>query len=262
MASKHREFSCTRWMIILFLALCLPGHAVEQAARFAEHQCRSVQVSKGSGEGRLEYCDNGTDQQIYLSGELDIKPTDRNKENAADLLALETLLRKFKTRDKGIFRVVTNNAGGGEVDWHQELIMAVDDACIEDCKIITEVKGRCHSACNQLHITCVRNAKTFLHKSSTTCEHATTDEDDPRCNARDPFNPNERNLCSSKVAADEYKERCENLLRGRNLKIDRERKRQIFEFVDMLARSAVFDTTRLTCIPLPWAETDPTVVAE
>jgi hypothetical protein len=64
------------------------------------------------------------------------------------------------------------------------------------------------------------------------------------------------------VAADEYKERCENLLRGRNLKIDRERKRQIFEFVDMLARSAVFDTTRLTCIPLPWAETDPTAVAE
>ena len=261
MASKYPKFSCMRWMIILFLALCLPGHAVEQAARFAEHQCRSVQVSKGSGEGRLEYCDNGTDQQIYLSGELDIKPTDRSKKHAADLLALETVLRKFKTRDKGIFRVVTSNAGGGEVDWHQELIMAVEDACIEDCKIITEVKGRCNSACNQLHITCVRNAKTILHKSATTCEHATTAEDDPRCNARDPFNPNERNLCSSKVAADEYKERCETLLRGRNLNIDRERKRQIFEFVDMLARNAVFDTTRLTCIPLPWAETDPTAVA-
>ena len=71
-------------VIILFLALCLPGHAVEQAARFAEHQCRSVQVSKGSGEGRLEYCDNGTDQQIYLSGELDITPTDRSKESAAN----------------------------------------------------------------------------------------------------------------------------------------------------------------------------------
>jgi hypothetical protein len=249
-----------RWMILLFLAL--PAHAVEQAARFAEHECRSVQVSKGSGEGRLEYCDNSTDQQIYLSGELDITPMDRSKERAADLLALETLLREFKTRDTGIFRVVTNNAGGGEVDWHQALIMAVEDACIKDCKIITEVRGRCESACNQLHITCVRNAKTILHKSATTCEHATTAEDDPTCNARDPFNPSERNLCSSKVAVDEYKERCEYLLRGRNLNIDPERKRQIFEFIDTLARNAVFNTTRLTCIALPWAETDPTAIAE
>lgn len=260
MASKHREFACMRWMIIMFLPLCLPALAVEQAARFAAHQCRSVQVSKGdSGEGRLEYCDNGTDQQIYLSGKLDIKRTDQNKENAADLLALETVLREFKTRDKGIFRVVTNNSGGGETEWHQDLIMAVEDACIEDCKIITEVKGRCDSACNQLHITCVRNARTILHKSATTCEHATTD---PRCNARDPFNPNQRNLCSSKEAAEEYKERCGNLVKGRNLNIDHQRKRQIFEFIDMLARNGVFDTTRLTCIRLPWAETDPTARAE
>ena len=198
MASKYREFSCMRWMIILFWPFASLATLLSRPRDLRSINVGLSRCPKVSGEGRLEYCDNGTDQQIYLSGELDIKPTDRNKENAADLLALETLLRKFKTRDKGIFRVVTSNAGGGEVDWHQELIMAVEDACIEDCRIITEVKGRCNSACNQLHITCVRNAKTILHKSATTCEHATTAEDDPRCNARDPFNPNERNLCSTR----------------------------------------------------------------
>ena len=58
--------------------------------------------------------------------------------------------------------------------------MAVEDACIKDCRIITEIKGRCESACNQLHITCVRNARTILHNAAKTCEHATTDEDDPK----------------------------------------------------------------------------------
>ncbi len=250
-------------LCLFLLPLCLSGHAAEQAAKFAENQCRSVQVSKGEiGEGKLKYCDNGTDQEIYLSGDLDLRPTDRNEKKAADFLALKRILREFKKRDKGIFRVVTNNAGGGEVDWHQKLIMAVEDACIKDCKIITEIKGRCESACNQLHITCVSNARTILYKGARTCEHATTDEDDPRCNRRDPFDSNERTLCSAKVAVDGYKERCEKLLRGRNLNIDHERKRQIFEFIDMLANNGVFDTTRLTCTPLPWAQTDPTAVPE
>ena len=249
-----------RSMIILLLALCLLGHAAQQPAKFAENQCRSVRVSKGEiGEGQLKYCDNGTDQEIYLSGELDIRATDRNAKSAADFLALKRILREFKKRDKGTFRVVTNNAGGGEIDWHQELIMAVEDACINDCKIITEIKGRCESACNQLHITCVINARTILHNAARTCEHATTDEDDPSCNRRDPFDSNERYLCSAKVAVDGYKERCEELLEGRNLNIDHKRKRQIFEFLDRLARNGVFDTTKLTCTPLTWAETDPTL---
>ncbi|MCM3901898.1 MAG: hypothetical protein ND866_09350, partial [Pyrinomonadaceae bacterium] len=59
---------------------------------------------------------------------------------------------------------------------------------------------------------------------------------------------------------DGYKERCEELLEGRNLNIDHKRKRQIFGFLDMLARNGVFDTTKLTCTPLVWAETDPTAV--
>ena len=252
-----------RWMILFLLLLCLFGSAPEQAAKFAENQCRSVPVSKGDiGEGQLKYCDNGTDQEVYLSGELDIRPTDRNEKDAADLRALKQILREFKKRDKGIFRVVTYNAGGGEIDWHQDLIMAVEDACIKDCHIITEIKGRCESACNQLHITCVRNARTILHRAAMTCEHATTDEDNPKCNKRDPLVPGERDLCSAQEAVNEYEERCGKLTRGRNLNIDLEHKKQIYEFIENLARKGVFDTTRLTCTPLPWAETNLTVPGE
>ena len=248
-----------RWMIVFLLALCLFGSAPEQAPKFAENQCRSVPVSKGDiGEGQLKYCDNGTDQEIYLSGELDMRPTERIEKNAADFLALQQIQSEFKKRDKGTFRVVTNNAGGGEIDWHQELIMAVEDACIKDCKIITEIKGRCESACNQLHITCVRNARTILHHAARTCEHATTDEDNPKCNRRDPLVPGERDLCGAQVAVNEYEERCGHLTKGRNLKIDDERKKRVYEFIESLARKGVFDTTRLTCTPLPWAETDQT----
>jgi hypothetical protein len=251
-----------RWTTIFLLLLFLPVHAGEQATKVAENQCRSVQVSKGEiGEGQLKYCDNGTDQEIYLSGELYLRPTDQNMKSAADFLALKKILRVFKKRDKGVFRVVTNNAGGGEIDWHQELMMAVEDACIKDCKIITEIKGRCESACNQLHITCVSNARTILHRGARTCEHATTDEDDPGCNRRDPFDSNERYLCSAEVAVEGYKERCEELIEGRNLKIDHKRKRQIFEFLDMLAKNGVFDTTKLICTPVVWAETDPSAAS-
>jgi hypothetical protein len=248
-----------RWMIIFVLSLCLFGGAPEQAPKFAENQCRSVPVSKGDfGEGQLKYCDNGTDQEIYLSGELDIRPTDKNEKNAADFLALKQILREFKKRDKGIFRVVTDNAGGGEIDWHQDLIMAVENACIKDCHIITEIKGRCESSCNQLHITCVSNARTILHQSAMTCEHATTDEENPKCNKRDPLVPGERDLCSAQEAVNEYEERCGKLTKGRNLNIDLERKKQVYEFIESLARRGVFDTTRLTCTPLPWAENDST----
>jgi hypothetical protein len=251
-----------RWMIFFLLPLCLLGQAVQPSARFAENQCRSVEVSKGQiGEGKLQYCDNGTDQEIYLSGEMDIRPTDRNEKNAADLLALKKIMREFKKRDKGIFRVVTNNAGGGETEWHQNLMIAVEDACIKDCQIITEIKGRCESACNQLHITCVSNARTILYNAARTCEHATTDEDSPKCNKRDPLVPGERDLCSAQVAINEYEERCGALTKGRNLKIDSERKKQIYEFIETLARRGVFDTTRLTCTPLPWAETGSTAAS-
>src|SRR6185369_4543879 len=251
------------WMIIFLLPLCLSGQAAQQAPTFAENQCRSVEVSKGEiGEGVLRYCDNGTDQEIYLSGEMDIRPTDRSEKNAADLVALKKILVEFKKRESGIFRVVTNNAGGGDTEWHQMLIMAVEDACIKDCRIITEIEGRCESACIQLHTTCVRNARTIIQKGAVTCDHAATDEKNPGCRRRDPFDPSERDLCSRKVTVNEYKERCERLTSGRNLDINQERKKQIYEFIDGLAKRGVFDTTRLTCTALPWAETDSTSSCE
>src|SRR5688500_9272956 len=176
------------WMLILLLSPFFLGHLAQRGVPFAENQCQSVQISKGDiGDGLLGYCDNGTDQEIYLSGELFIRPTDRNQKLAADYLAVKKILREFKKRDKGTFRVVTNNAGGGEIDWHQELIMAVEDSCIRDCRIITEIKGRCESACNQLHITCISHARTILHQAARTCEHAPTAEDDPCYNRRDTY---------------------------------------------------------------------------
>jgi hypothetical protein len=245
------------WIILFSLALCFLGHTSQQATRFAESQCLSVEVSKGEiGEGKLTYCYNGSEQEIYLSGELDLRPTDRNEKNAADLVALKKIMAQFQKKRRGIFRIVTNNAGGGETEWHQNLMMAVEDACIKDCRIITEIKGRCESACNQLHITCVSNARTILHNAARTCDHATTDEDSPKCHKRDPLVPGERDLCGVRVAVNEYKERCGELTKGRNLNLDGERKKQIYEFIESLARKGVFDTTKLTCTPLPWAETD------
>jgi|GEM_PF-2104998 hypothetical protein len=255
----YELFDGLRRAFIFLLLLCLWHVGAAQQPKFADTQCLSVDVSKGEiGEGKLRYCGNGTDQEIYLSGEMDIRPTDRNDDNAADLVALRKVIGSFKKSEAGTFHVVTNNAGGGETGWHQMLIMAVEDACTKDCRIITEIEGRCESACNQLHITCVRNARTIRHRGALTCEHATTDEDTPACNKRDPFDPSERDLCSTKVAVHEYKERCGILARGRDLNIDRERKKQIYEFIDRLAKNRVFDTTRLTCTPLTWAESDMT----
>jgi hypothetical protein len=245
-----------RPMSILLLLLFIPRDAVDQTVTFGSKQCRTFDVSKGEiGEGKLRYCDNGTEQEIYVSGELDFRETDRNEKNAADLVAIKKVLREIKKRDKGVFRVVTNNAGGGETEWHQRLIMAAEDACIKECRIITEIKGRCESACNQLHITCARNSRTIIHSDAKTCEHATTDEENPKCNKRDPFDPGERDLCGTHVAVNEYKSRCAELTVGRGLDIDVKRKKQIYEFLDSLALRGVFDTTRLTCTPITWGET-------
>jgi hypothetical protein len=246
-----------RWIAIFSLLLFAPRFAAEHTAEFADKQCITVDVSKGEiGEGKLRYCDDGIEQELYVSGELDFRPTDRSEKNAVDLVAIKKVLSKFKKRETGVFRVVTNNAGGGETGWHYKLIMAVEDACTRDCRIITEINGRCESACNQLHITCVRHARTIVHKGASTCEHATTDEDNPKCNKRDPLVRGERDLCDTQVAVKEYKDRCGRLTRGRDLDIDEERKKEIYAFLDGLASRGIFDTTRLTCTRLTWAETE------
>ena len=247
-----------RWMPIVLILFFLPHVVSDQSVSSAKERCRTVEISKGEiGEGKLRYCDNGLDQEIYISGEMDERSTDRDEESAADYRALKKILHEFKKRDKGTFRVVTYNAGGGETGWHQRLIMAVEDACRKECRIVTEIEGRCESACNQLHISCVRHARTILHSGAATFEHATTDEDNPKCSKWDPLVPGEGDLCDARVAVTEYKERCEDLTRGRGLDIDTERKKAVYDYLDRLARNGVFDTTKLTCTLMPWAETEP-----
>jgi hypothetical protein len=93
-----------RWMIIFLLPLCLLGHAAQQTAKFAENQCRSVRVSRGDlGEGQLNYCDNETDRESYLSAEFDMRPSDRDKKSAADFLTGSTNLetKPSGSRSKG-----------------------------------------------------------------------------------------------------------------------------------------------------------------
>jgi hypothetical protein len=86
-------------MIIFLLPLYLQGQSAQQAAKFAENQCRSVQESKVDfGETKLKHRENGTDREIYLSGEMNIRPTDRNQKSAADFLIGSTNL---ETRPSG-----------------------------------------------------------------------------------------------------------------------------------------------------------------
>ena len=93
-----------RWALVFLLLLLLPRGAVQQAPRSAKKRCLSVEVSRGEiGEGKLRYCDDGTDQEIYLSGEMDIRDSDQSEKNAADLVALKKILRQFKKREEGVF---------------------------------------------------------------------------------------------------------------------------------------------------------------
>ena len=253
----------TRWISIALLLVLLPHAAANQSAQSEKNRCQTFEISPGEiGEGKLRYCDNGSEQELYVSGELDERPTDRNNETAADLHAVNKIVRQFKKRDKGIFRVVTRNAGGGETEWHQRLMMRVEDACRKDCRIVTEIEGRCESACIQFHLTCVRYARTVLHTGGAILDHATIDEDNPACNKRDPFVPGEGDLCPASVAVAEYKDRCGVLTKGRGLDIDEERTREVFAFANRMASSGVFDTTRLTCVLLSWAEVESTPSCE
>ncbi|MGZ3695339.1 MAG: hypothetical protein ACXWQO_14575 [Bdellovibrionota bacterium] len=222
---------------------------------FTSQQCKTRSISKGiygerkghPGEGKLEYCDNGTDQKIYLSGALD-----QEESGQRDLKVVKSLLSKIKTRKTGVFAVITNNSGGGDTEWFKLLMMGVEDACIGDCKIETEVRGRCESACNQMHFTCVANSSTVINAGAETCDHAETD--DITCHGLDPNPPHGHNICGLKEQVAIYKDRCGKLLTKRNLQIDGAKKRQLFQYVDFQASKNVFGTETLTCRNLPWAK--------
>src|SRR5688572_24945515 len=93
-----------RWTLVCLLLLLLPREAAQQASKLPKKRCLSVEVSRGDvGEGKLSYCDDGTDQEIYLSGEIDFRDSDRSEKNAADFVALKKILHQFKKREEGVF---------------------------------------------------------------------------------------------------------------------------------------------------------------
>lgn len=224
---------------------------------FQPAQCKDFPVTKGDGEGLLRHCDNGTDQLIYLSGELD-PGDDPRRPDQRDLRAIGEVIKRLKTRPQGRFKVLTRDATGGDVEWHQRLMMAVEDHCPKGCKIETEVHGSCLSACNQLHLTCARGAVTTVMTDGRMCEHASVGEPgDEDCRKCDPKPPKECNICGPDESVDEYTSRCGRLLaRGgqkRMVDVDPERRRMIESHAKRLAETGVFSSSSWTCVLPPWA---------
>lgn len=206
--------------------------------------CRSFRVSKGDGEGILRHCVNGDDQTLYLSGDLDTK---------RDLNSVKSVIGRMKKATQGRFTVITKDAGGGDVDWHSKLMMAVEDHCVGKCRIQTEVHGQCESACNQLHLTCARGARTLIMANGKLCEHASMDG--PGCHRRDPKPPYGNTICDREEAVAEYTRRCNELMQGRaSVDVDPKRQSMIKEYASKLAEKGVFDSESWTCHLPPWAE--------
>lgn len=249
------------FVITCALAVCDLAWAKTAPSGFLLTQCRDFPVTKGDGEGVLQYCDNGTDQLIYLSGDLDVQ---------RDLKSVNSVIQKMRVGTSGRFQVITKNAGGGDVEWHQKLMMAVEDRCQKDCRIKTEVRGACESACNQLHLTCARGSTTMIMPDGKLCEHASTGDRDT-CSNCDPNPPKECNICGSAESIDEYTSRCGRLLiekgKVRKVDVDPERKRMVEAHAKKLADMGVFDISKFSCHVPPWAETvkevarDPTAPA-
>ncbi len=245
-------------ILLIFIAIGISDCAVGATyyGKFSPQECSDFEVSKGSdnGEGILRYCDNGKDQLVYHSGELDIGDTDKTRYR--DLRAINKVRLLMQKRSQGTFEIVTNMSGGGDVSWHQRLIMGVEDACVDRCVISTKVMGKCESACNQLHLTCAYGAKTFVDRGGQMLEHATTgDNNDQGCYRCDIRLPKEKcNLCSREEAVTEYKDRCDRLLKGRHVKIDLRRKALVSSYAEDLADRGVFDSVEFSNVLPPWAK--------
>jgi len=213
--------------------------------------CKDFPITRGEGgSGVLRLCRTAGGQQLYVSGEMDVQSSGRDRER--DLRSIRAAIREMRRLTTGKFEVSTHNAGGGDVDWHQQLMMAVEDNCTGECRIETRISGFCESACAQLHLTCALGARTLIAPGGRYCEHATND--DGSCHLCDTNDQSNCNICDPSQAVMEYKDRCDRLVRGRNLNLDPERRRVIGEFADRLKREGVFSSDRFTCIQPPWAE--------
>lgn len=238
-----------RFDILVLSALLagLPFLLPKSAAGAGESRCQDFRVSKGDGQGLLRYCDDGVNQKVFLSGDLDSKRDQRS------VIAVRKLMQR---RNVGTFKVVTQNAGGGEVPWHQSLMMGVEDSCIGNCLIQTQVYGKCDSACNQLHLTCVRGASTRIMAGGKMLEHATTGSKKEGCRLCDPRVRGPCNICGAKESVAEYRDRCDRLLTGRGLDIDPRRQQMVFRYVQDLASLGYFNTTLLQPVSPPWAQVE------
>lgn len=245
------------WILILLAAVS--GQAGSGGLNFLPRQCKEFPIQRGEGgRGILRYCDDGRDQGIYVSGEMDVRESRINRNQ--DLRSINSVLALVKKRTNGTFEVVTENSGGGDVEWHQKLIMGVEDACLDECRIVTRMKGFCESACAQLHLTCAKHAKTYMLPDSRLCEHASND--DETCRRCDPNPPRDCNICDPAEAVMEYKDRCGKLLRNRKVAVDEAKKRQVEAYVDRLRAAGVFDSDTFVCsdkspfVRPPWVETE------
>ncbi|MCB0377850.1 MAG: hypothetical protein KDD33_05095 [Bdellovibrionales bacterium] len=241
-----------------------------QGATYAPNQCKTFAITKGDhGSGELKYCDDGTHQQLYVSGDMDVGDDDsidcvdnarhRRSRDCRDYRSVQAVKKLFKKRDKGTFELITEGAGGGEVSWHQSLIMKLEDSCTKDCRITTKIRGKCESACAQLHITCVKHAKSYFEPGGEYCEHASNDSVSCKlCDPKAPKDPCE--ICPPAESMADYTDRCDKkkLLKGRKLSIDPKKVRQVSDFAKKLKDDGIFSTDTFTCVTPPWFELEPT----
>ena len=236
-----------RWNLVLFFLIALSSAPVA-AGDFQNKDCAEFKTNEGAGV--LKYCDNGKDQMLYLKGDLD------DEEDPKDTARVAQIIDLFgdKVRKTGKFRVVTVDSGGGTTELFQNLMRSVELNCRNDCVIQTEINGQCQSACNQMHFTCVKNARTIANPGSNVCDHASTG-DPPECKRRDINPPYKSDLCEVSDTLNEYLDRCNKFVEGRGLEIDEQRRSEVDKHFKGLADGKVFDTSKFTCnIKLPWAD--------
>tara|TARA_Y100001935_G_C17265624_1_gene488990 strand:- start:116 stop:964 length:849 start_codon:yes stop_codon:yes gene_type:complete len=246
------------------------------AGAYTASQCESFPISKGEkGEGVLRYCSDSRGQELYMSGEMDViekflddrddmdcekNRHDREMPACRDFRSFQKVMQKIQKREKGTFEVVTHNAHGGEVSWHQRLMKKVEDSCLNDCKIITRLQGVCESACTQMHITCTKNSVSYMEAGGGYFEHATND--DVECGQCDPKNPENCNICDPKKTVKEYTNRCDPKLIDQDVKankrpqieVSEEKARQVAIFAEDLRKQGVFSSDTLTRVRPPWFE--------
>ncbi|MGE4130262.1 MAG: hypothetical protein AB7F86_01420 [Bdellovibrionales bacterium] len=236
---------------------------------FSPDQCVENPITPGDdedrGEGLIRYCGKGRNQMIYVSGEIN----DSEKGESRDEKSLNEIIKKLKPQKDGTIQVLTYNAGGGCVDCHQELMMAIEKACQKKCRIETTVMGSCVSACNQLHLTCAKGSTTQIAVGGQMLEHASQGDRQAGCNRCDLDRPMPApasgvaltkylkewcSICPREEAIREYTMRCGESLRRQGVQMDDAKKAQVKSHAEKMAADGVFDKDDTSIVNPPWAK--------